>query len=294
MDIVQTIVSGLLVGGVLALLATGLALIFGVMKVVNFAQGDFVMLGMYGAFFVITGLQMPSLVVAVVLFPVFAALGVLTHVLLLSRLTGSSAAAKYGHEVQLLATLGLSLILQNLTLMVIGPDPKSLSLDATSAAWRVGGLVLNEAKTLGFLLAMVATAALAWFLNRTRQGRRLRAAADDPVAAGYVGVDVGRAHRLAMAIGVGLAGVGGGILGTYYAIQPFVAWDWIVLMFAAVVLGGLGSVSGAFLGGLVIGVVQAVSQTVLPLQLQYVGVFAVFLLVLYVRPQGMFGKAVRI
>jgi branched-chain amino acid transport system permease protein len=131
-------------------------------------------------------------------------------------------------------------------------------------------------------------------LKGTKTGRLLRATADDTIAAIYMGIDVRRAHMIAFAIGTGLAGLGGGILATFYPTQPYVGEDFIVLMFVAVVLGGLGSVTGAVLGGLAIGMAQAFAPLLLPLDLQSVVVFALFLIVLFLRPQGIFGRAARV
>ncbi|MFI1568994.1 branched-chain amino acid ABC transporter permease [Streptomyces sp. NPDC020490] len=290
---IQHLATGLQTGGVLALLSTGLAVIFGVMRVVNFAQGDYVMLGMYAVFFAVGGTSLPALLVAVCMLPVFAGLGALLHWILVSRVTGGKGGGADGHDAQLLLTLGLSLVLQSGVLMAFGANPRSLSETSSGRAWHLGGIVLDPSRTIGFVIAMAAAAALFLFLARTPRGRQLRAAADDPVAATYVGVDVKGAHRLAFAVGIGLAGLGGGILATFYPIHPYISLDFIVLIFSAVVLGGLGSIPGAVIGGLVIGMVQSLSELVLPTQLQIVGVFIVFLAVLYLRPQGLLGKVER-
>jgi branched-chain amino acid transport system permease protein len=131
------------------------------------------------------------------------------------------------------------------------------------------------------------------FLTRTDLGRALRAAADDPEAASYQGINVRAMHGVAFGVGIALVAAAGGLLATCYPIEPNVAVNFIVLMFVAVVLGGLGSIPGAFAGGIAIGLVQSLTLLVLPLQLQNVGVFVAFLIVLYVRPQGLFGRRMR-
>jgi branched-chain amino acid transport system permease protein len=131
------------------------------------------------------------------------------------------------------------------------------------------------------------------FLTRTDLGKALRAAADEPEAAAYQGIDVRTMHGIAFAVGVALVAAAGGLLATYHPIEPTVGVNFIVLMFVAVVLGGLGSIPGAFLGGLVIGLVQSLTLLLLPLQLQNAGVFIAFLAVLYARPQGLFGRRLR-
>jgi branched-chain amino acid transport system permease protein len=190
-------------------------------------------------------------------------------------------------------TLGLSLVLQNLALMFFGSRPHLLG-SAFTGAWSVGDILFNKPRTVGFAIAAVAIGSLIWFLKASRTGRHLRATADDTLAAVYMGIDVRRAHMLAFALGTGLAGVGGGILATFYPTQPYVGEDFIVLMFVAVVLGGLGSVTGAVLGGLAIGMAQAIAPLLLPLDLQNVVVFGLFLLVLFLRPHGIFGRAARV
>jgi branched-chain amino acid transport system permease protein len=290
----QTLVAGLLIGGVIALLSSGLTLIFGVMRVVNFAQGEFVMLGMYATVFLagMTGVAYPALF-APLLLAAFVILGAAFFWLVLRHVTGARFGGARGHDAQLVLTLGLSLVLQNLALMLFGSKPHLLA-SAFSGAWSVGDILFNKPRTAGFAVSVAAIAFLLWLLNHTKIGRLLRATADDAMAAGYMGIDVRRMHMVAFALGTGLAGVGGGILATFYPTQPYVGEDFIVLMFVAVVLGGLGSVTGAVLGGLAIGMAQAFAPLLLPLDLQNVVVFAVFLVVLFLRPQGIFGRAARV
>jgi branched-chain amino acid transport system permease protein len=292
--ILQTLVAGLLIGGVVALLSSGLTLIFGVMRVVNFAQGEFVMLGMYAMVFLagVTGVAYPA-VFAPLLFAAFVALGAALYWLTLLHVTGARFGGTRGHDAQLIMTLGLSLVLQNLALMFFGSKPHLLG-SAFTGAWSVGDILFNKPRTVGFAVAAVSIAFLLWMLKGTKTGRLLRATADDTMAAIYMGIDVRRAHMIAFSIGTGLAGVGGGILATFYPTQPYVGEDFIVLMFVAVVLGGLGSVTGAVLGGLAIGMAQAFAPLLLPLDLQSVVVFALFLIVLFLRPQGIFGRAARV
>lgn len=292
--ILQTLVAGLLLGGVVALLSSGLTLIFGVMRVVNFAQGEFVMLGMYAIVFLagLTGFTYPSLF-APLLFACFVFLGTAFYWLTLLHVTGARFGGTRGHDAQLIMTLGLSLVLQNLALMIFGSKPHLLS-SAFAGAWSIGDILFNKPRTVGFAVAAVAIALLFWMLKRSKTGRLLRATADDTTAAIYMGIDVRRAHMIAFAIGTGLAGMGGGILATFYPTQPYVGEDFIVLMFVAVVLGGLGSVTGAVLGGLVLGMAQAFAPLLLPLDLQNVVVFIIFLIVLFLRPQGILGSAARV
>ena len=291
-DLAQYVVTGLLVGGVYALMSIGLALIFGVMRVVNFAQGDFMMLGMYVTFFLAVGAGVDPLLGALVTIPPFFLLGVLVHRLLLVRVTGGGDPQRM-MDSQLILTLGLSLVITNATTMLLTPMPRGIKTPYATQAFGVGPLLLNQARSYAFVMALLLAGAVYLFLTRTDRGKALRAAADDPEAASYQGIDVRAMHGLAFGVGIALVAAAGGLLATYHPIEPTVAVNFIVLMFVAVVLGGLGSIPGAFAGGLLIGLVQSLTLLILPFQLQNVGVFITFLLVLYLRPQGLFGQRLR-
>lgn len=297
----QTAITGLLVGGVYALLSVGLALIFGVMKVINFAQGDFMMLGMYIVFLLtmvfasVTGLAarasspvLVPLVGALLAGVFFYFVAALLHRGLLGWVAGARRASQ---DAQLLLTLGLSLVIQNGVLIVVGPTPRSVTTPLMASAWDVGPFFINQAQGVAFILAIVATACLYYFLTHTQVGMSLRAAADLPLAATYVGIDVRRAHQVAFAVGIALTALAGGLVALNRPIHPYIGTEFVVIMFVAVVLGGLGSIAGAFLGGLAIGLVQQLSTLVVPFQLQNVSIFVLFLLVLYLRPRGLLGRS---
>ena len=291
-ELAQYVVTGLLVGGVYALMSIGLALIFGIMRVVNFAQGDFMMLGMYLTFYYAVALGIDPLLGALLSIPPFFVLGLLVHRAFLARVTGGGDPNRE-MDAQLILTLGLSLVITNATTMILSPMPRSINAPYASKAFAVGPLLLNQARTYSFATALLLAAAVYVFLTRTDLGKALRAAADDPEAAGYQGINVRTMHGVAFGIGIALVAAAGGLLASYPPIEPNVAVNFIVLMFVAVVLGGLGSIPGAFVGGIVIGLVQSLTLLLLPLQLQNVGVFVAFLVVLYVRPQGLFGRRAR-
>ena len=291
-DLVQYVATGLLVGGVYALMSIGLALIFGVMRVVNFAQGDFMMLGMYLTYYLAVGYHVDPLLGALLALPPFFVAGWLVHRALLARVTGSGDAQRQ-LDATLILTLGLSLIITNATAMILSPMPRAIRTGYATQAFVLGPILINQARAYAFLMAVLLAGLVYLFLTRTDLGKALRAAADEPEAAGYQGIDVRTMHGVAFGVGVALVAAAGGLLAMYHPIEPTVAVNFIVLMFVAVVLGGLGSIPGAFAGGLLIGLVQAVTLLVLPLQLQNTGVFIAFLLVLYLRPQGLFGRRLR-
>jgi branched-chain amino acid transport system permease protein len=308
-NILQALLTGIVVGGVYGLLCAGLGLIFGVMRVINFAQGEFMMLGMYAALFVFTQFGLSGLF-GIYLGPVVSALlagamlyvfAALLHPLLLARVTGTRAMGSQseGHYPQLTLTLGLSLVLQNTALIAFGSTGRTIQTPLTSTAWEIGPLYgdyisifMNKGRAVSFLATVVVAAAVSLFISRTRSGKILRAAADDPEAATYMGIDVGKSHRFAFGLGAAITAIGGGLIAVNFPFHPYVGAEFIVIMFAGVVLGGLGSIAGAFWGGLTIGLVQQLSALVLPMQLQNAAIFVVFLLIVLLRPQGLFGRSV--
>jgi branched-chain amino acid transport system permease protein len=291
-ELVQYVVTGLLVGGVYALMSIGLALIFGVMRVVNFAQGDFMMLGMYLTYWFAVSHGIDPLLGALVTIPPFFLLGLLVHRVLLVHVTGKGDPQRE-MDAQLILTLGLSLVITNAVTMILTPTPRGIKTTYATQAFAVGPVLVNEARAYACAMAIVLALAVYLLLTRTDLGKALRAAADDPQAAEYQGINVRTMHGVAFGIGIALVAAAGGLLATYYPIEPTVAVNFIVLMFVSVVLGGLGSIPGAFVGGIIIGLVQSLTLLVLPFQLQNAGVFIAFLLVLYLRPQGLFGRRAR-
>lgn len=309
-NFLQALTAGLLTGAIYGLMCVGLSVIFGVMRVINFAHGDFMMLGMYVAYYAfgmfglqaVFGASAGPYVAAVLAGPVIFLAGVLVHKFLVSRVTGmrGSVLSAEGHYAQLILTLGIALILQNGGLYLFGSAPVSIPTPLASSAWELGPLYgdavsifVNQGQTVSALIAIAVVTAFVLFMGRSQLGKSLRAAADSPEAATYMGIDVGKAHRLAFGLGVAVTAIGGGLLASGSSFQPYVGLEYVIVMYAGVVLGGLGSVSGAFFGGLTIGLVQQLSTLFLPNQLQNTAIFVVFLAIVLLRPQGLFGKALR-
>jgi len=302
----QALSAGLLIGAVYGLMCVGLGLIFGVMRVINFAQGDFMMLGMYAAFYFFTALGVQATFgntfgpfIAILLAgPVLAAFGYAVHLVLISRVSGTrtSALEGDGHYAQLILTLGIALILQNGGLLVFGSVLASIRTPLSSSAWELGlgdiSVFVNKARGIDAVVSLVTMLLLTLLITRSKVGKSLRAAADNPTAATYMGIEVDRAHRIAFALGTGITAIAGGLLATNYPFHPFVGVEYVIVMYAGVVLGGMGSIIGAFWGGMTIGLVQQMSTLILPTQLQNAAIFVVFLLIIFFRPQGFFGRMV--
>ena len=286
MSFVQTIVTALLLGGVYALVASGLSLIFGVMRVLNFAQGSFLMLGMYLAYEAWRRFELDPFVAAVPVAVILFFFGAIFSLGLLERIPGR-------HDAQLLLTLGAAIVLDNGALLVFGAEPKAIATSYSAEAYDVGGILMNKARLYTLVAAVVIIAALSLFLRRTTIGRSMRALADNPTACALCGVDVRAVNTLAFGLGAALAGLGGSLLMSFYPASPEVGYDFVLIMFLAVVLGGLGSVIAPAVAAVAIAGILGFAELLLPLRLQNLAVFVLFLLVLFVRPQGFVGVRIR-
>ena len=306
-NVLNAATAGITIGCIYGLMCIGLGLIFGVMKIVNFAQGELLMLGMFVSLYLVTGggvlaflgPYIGPFVGALLAAPAVLIAGGLMHRFLISRVSGLRTAGSLdeGHFGQLIVTLGISLILQNGGMIVFGSTPQAVRTPLSAQAFNVDGfygdatVFLNKAKLVACLVAVLTAAGLYLLLEYTRMGKALRAAADNPTAATYMGIDVDRAYRLAFGLGSGITAVAGGLMATYISFGPFVGFDYVIIMYSGVVLGGMGSILGAFWGGLTVGFVQQFSALVLPPQLQNAAIFVVFLMIVLLRPQGLFGRS---
>jgi branched-chain amino acid transport system permease protein len=304
----QTLAAGLLIGCLYGFMCVGLAFIFGIMRVINFAQADFMMVGMYGAIFIASSLLPASLagsagpfLAALATGPVMFGAGYLLNRFLVSRATGLQVLASTegeAHQTQLILTLGIALVIQNAALMLLGAAPRTSLNPLSGSAWEIplpfgedAALFLNKARTINAGIAVALTIGVLAFVGRTRLGKSLRAAAINPEAALYMGIDVSRAHHVAFGLGTAIAAISGGLVATYYPAQPFVGIEFLIIIYAGVVLGGLGNIRGAFWGGMVIGLVQQLSTLAVPMQIQNAAIFVVFVLILLFRPEGLFGRS---
>ena len=306
-SVLNALTAGITIGCIYGLMCIGLGLIFGIMKVVNFAQGELLMLGMFASFYLVTGggvlaflgPYIGPFVGALLAGPIVFVFGAMLHKFLISRVSGLRTAGSIddGHFGQLIVTLGISLILQNGGMIVFGTIPVTVRTPLSSSAFLIGPIYgdatifLNKAKLVACVVAIITALLLYFMLEFTRIGKALRAAADNPTAATYMGIDVDKYYRMAFALGSGITAIAGGLMATYLSFGSFVGFDYVIIMYSGVVLGGIGSIMGAFWGGMTVGMVQQMSALVLPPQLQNAAIFIVFLLIVMLRPQGLFGRS---
>lgn len=280
--VLQGVLSGLLLGGVYGLIAIGLAMVIGVMRIVNFAHADFVMVAMYITFFVVTAWQIGPYFALLVAIPALFVLGLLIERGIIRFSYGQPEAN------QLVLTAAVALLLENLAQMLFTPTARSAV--TTYDLISLGPVFVNVAQVIGFGIALAATAVLSLVLRFTEVGRALRATVGDPDMATMLGVDVGRIRTLAFGMSAALAAVAGVVLATYYPMTPTVGVNFLVVAFVSMVMGGMTSISGAFVASLVVGVAQQVTASLGAARIQNLTVFVIFILLLVLRPQGLFTR----
>jgi branched-chain amino acid transport system permease protein len=283
--LIQSILSGILIGGVYALIGIGLTLIFGVMRVINFAQGELVMVGMYTTFWLFVLLGVDPFLSVVLTMPALFVLGALLQRSLINRVLDALP------QNQILLTIGIGLVLSNTAMLVFTSDYRILSTSYSSSSVRLFGLPLSTPLLYCFLITAVITAVLYWFLVKTDIGHAIRATAQDREAAQLMGVNVRTMGVLAFGLGAALAGAAGALVSPTYYIYPQVGGAFTLKAFVVVVLGGMGSIIGATLGGVLIGVAESVSGTYIGSGWKDVCVYVIFLLVLLLKPSGLLGKS---
>lgn len=280
----QVISSGLLLGGIYALAALGLSLVLGVMRLVNLVHGELVVLGAYMALVLLDSTGLDPLVAGPPVFAGVALAGYALHRLVLAPVTRS------GEEGPLLTTFALSIIVQNLFLQVFTGDTRSLDRPYTRTSVHLPGVTLPTVYLVGCALSLVITLAVYALMTRTGFGRRLRSSAEDPEAAAIVGVHVARVHALTYALGAGLAAAGGILLALCFSFTPTSGTEYLLGGFTIVVLGGLGSVFGTFVGGVTLGVVQSLGASAFGDGYRTLVGLVLFLVILAARPQGLFRR----
>jgi len=281
----QSLLSGVLIGGAYALIGVGLTIIFGVMRIINFAHGELVMLGMYASYFLFTLGNVDPFVSIVFVFPLLFLFGALLQKTVINRVLNALP------QNQILLTIGIGLILSNTMMLLFTSDYRIISTTYSSGSFRVGEISVSTPLLLSFVITAAVTAALYWFLLKTDTGQAIRATAQDRDAAQLMGVNVKRMSVLATGIGAGLAAVAGSLISPTYYIFPQVGQPFTLKAFVIVVLGGMGSVMGATVGGILIGATESLAGAYISSGLKDLVVYVLFLLILLFKPAGLFGKS---
>jgi branched-chain amino acid transport system permease protein len=285
--VIQTIIMSILTAGLLASVSVALTLEVGVTRIVNFAHGEFVMLGAYVVYYLTTYAHFnifEALLCSVVVIAIFS--WVVFRLFLLRVI-------KQPEHDQLLATLGLSIVIVNVTMMAVTPDARMMQVPDILPSIQFGGAVLPGNSLFAALVGFATYAGLWWLMRKSRWGIPIRFAAADPELAAYSGVNVDRMFALSFIIGGAFAGLGGGLIACVLAITPSLGLDFVIRSFTIIVLGGVGSIPGALIGAVILSTVEGVSSVLIPNGGSWAfGVsFAVFFAVLILRPYGLFNRS---
>ena len=284
----QLLLNGIVMGVIYALVAMGLSLIFGVLEIVNFAHGEFYMLASMLAYFLTTQWSFDYWMTIVVVTVVGLAVGYVLFEGLRLALRGEA------FERSILLTMGLSMVLQNGAVLLFTTTPRMIETPLSYRNVQLGEVRLPVARLYALILGVVAFVALYLILHRTRLGKAMRGVAQNRVAAMMVGIDTRVVSRLAVAVGIGLSGLAGAALAPIYSVHPLMGFAFVFKAFAIIILGGLGNVSGAAITAVMLGVIESFSGGLLPLAMTDAIAFIAMIAVLLIRPQGLFGRGVRV
>jgi branched-chain amino acid transport system permease protein len=280
----QILISGILMGGIYALVSIGLTLVYGVMRVVNFAHGEFLMISMYLSFFVFHYFGIDPYLSIFLVCPVLFLVGVVTQKCIIQHLIDAE------HHTQVFATLGLSIALANAALFLWKADYRVVKIPYATASFHLGEMMISFPRLVSFVVAIVITLLLFGFLKFTHIGRAIRATAQDNHGARLMGVNTRKVYVLTLGIGLACVGVAGALLVPIYFVFPAVGLHFVFIAFVVVVMGGMGSTTGALLGGLIIGIVEALSGFYIAPDLKEAVYFIIFIMVLLIRPTGLFAR----
>ena len=280
----QLIVSTILLGGIYALIAVGLTLIFGVMRVVNFAHGEFLMIGMYLAFWAFSLLYFDPYLTLVVSLPIWFLVGWVSYRGVMGPIIHAS------HNVQVFTTVGLSIALQNLALVLWTADARFVRTDYYAVVVRILGAAFNVAQIVAFAIAVALTAALFAFMRWSYTGKIMRATAQDRQASALMGIDTDKVYAMTWSVGIACVGAAGVLLAPIYPVYPTAGLQFVLIAYVAVVLGGLGDMAGALIAALVVAAVEVIGSYVIGTAWKEVLYLLLFIAILIVRPAGLFGQ----
>jgi len=285
--ILQAIVSGLLLGGVYSLICVGLTLTFGVMRIINFAHGEFLMVAMYATYFFAVGFKLEPYAAIVVVLPGLFLFGVMVFYFLIRPIQSRDPLN------QMLLLVGLSLVLQNGALALFSPDTRALQSSLLYSKIELGDVIVGTPMLIAFAVSIIVTLALYWQLRFTEFGRMIRAATSDRGAAELMGINVNRVNMLSFGMGVGCLGIAAPLMMPVYYVVPDIGTFFILIAFVVVVLGGLGNFVGAMLASFLVAIAQSIGALFMPGSTAPVLPFLLFVLVLLFKPEGLFGRTSR-
>jgi branched-chain amino acid transport system permease protein len=289
--IAQNIVSGILVGALYGLAALGLSLVFGVLKILNVAHGELMMLGGYAAFWIFNLYGIDPFLSLVIVLPILFVIGWLLHISLFRRVVQFDEENRIKNS--LLIGFGLTLVLQSLAIQLWSADERSITTAYATASWQILGIRLPLIRLAGLAIALIAVVGMEYFLNRTYWGKAIRATAEDWRTAALTGINVNSTYLLTFSLGAALAGVAGTLVSVGFSVSPVIGLQWTLKALIVIVLAGLGSITGTLLGGILLGVTESLSAYRFGGEYRELVGLIIFLIILSARPQGLFGGGQR-
>lgn len=288
MEILQSLINGILLGGIYAAVGIGLSMIFGIVRMVNLAHGDLMILSAYLALTLMNAMGISPYLSMVAVIPVMFFIGYLIQLCIFNRVVGK------GMEPPLIVAFGLSIILQNVLLLIFSSDDQSLpTVIATKSIPITESLIVPMNLLVGFLVGGCVIFLLQLLLRFSPLGRAIRAASDDEVAAQLMGINTRKIYAVAMGIAMATAAVAGTLIGTKYSFKPATGPEYLIIAFGVVIIGGAGSMLGTFVGGMILGLAQLLGAYYFGTGYQLLTGYVILLIVLALRPQGIFGRKER-
>lgn len=283
-NLAQNIINGLMMGAIYALIVLGLSIVFGVMNVVNFAHGDFVMLSMYATFLAATWLNWDAIVTPLITFPLLFILGVITYYILIQP----TLREKY--VIQIAVTVGLQYLFRALTQIVFKASPRALTYSIIQGNIQIGGITILTSRLISAALSLVIIYIVYLFLTKSWAGKAIRAASDDLDVASLVGVNYHRTYAITFGLGTGLTAIAGGLLMTFQQVGPLMGMSFGLLSWVVLAMAGLGSTAGVLISGLIVGVAESLAMSYWDPRARLLVVYLLFILVLWIKPRGLFGR----
>jgi branched-chain amino acid transport system permease protein len=286
-NIAQNVTSGILVGGLYGLAALGLSLVFGVLKILNVAHGELIMIGGYVAFWMFNLYGIDPFLALIIVLPILFVIGWLLHLGLFSQVVQFDEEHRIKNS--LLIGFGLTLVLQSLAIQLWSADERSITPAYATTSLEFLGVRFPVIRVAGLFIALIAVVGMELFLNRSYWGKAIRATAEDWQTAALTGINVRSTYLLTFALGSSLAGVAGTLVSVGFSVSPIIGLQWTLKALIVIVLAGLGSMTGTFLGGILLGVTESLSAYTFGAEYRELVGLIIFLIILTVRPQGLFG-----
>lgn len=281
---IQSIFNGILMGCIYALIALGLSLIFGVMNVVNFAHGNFVMLSMYFTFWVGALYKIDAVLSPLITFPLLFLFGILVYYGLINR------TLKEHYTIQIAVTVGLMTFLGAITQLIWQARPRALAYSFVQGTIQFGSYTIALSRLISALISLIIIMFISYFLAKTWPGRAIRATSDDSSAASLMGIDFQKTYALAFGLGSGLTAIAGGLLMTFQQVDPTMGLRFGLLSFCILALAGLGSITGLVISGLIVGISESLAMSFWDPRARTLVIYLIFIMVLWLRPRGLFGR----